>query len=291
MHGHQPILETGFEQLPTSQPLVEHPNTLEPVGLLADAFRQDGFRIIAVEHLCCQLSLLGKQSLEGINHALHEQGAKLIGGHTMEGRQHSTGPAELDLQISLSVFGSTPQGLQPWSKGPVQHGDLILMSRAIGSGILFAAAMQGIADPIHVDQALDTMAISQHRVLEALLDISQLDPQAIHACTDVKGFGLLGHLNEMLAASNVQSVELWTDRIPTFHGVRSLLKQGIQSTLAPANRRALSTIGKSIHLPSPTSEENLLIDPQTCGPLLLACSQKSAEQLIHQGWHHIGQVL
>ena len=290
MHGHQPILETGFEQLPTSQPLVEHPNTLEPVGLLADAFRQDGFRIIAVEHLCCQLSLLGKQSLEGINHALHEQGAKLIGGHTMEGRQHSTGPAELDLQISLSVFGSTPQGLQPWSKGPVQHGDLILMSRAIGSGILFAAAMQGIADPIHVDQALDTMAISQHRVLEALLDISQLDPQAIHACTDVKGFGLLGHLNEMLAQATYRALSSGLIAFPPFTAFVHCSNKA-SSTLAPANRRALSTIGKSIHLPSPTSEENLLIDPQTCGPLLLACSQKSAEQLIHQGWHHIGQVL
>lgn len=243
-----------------------------------------------------QISLLS-QTLSGIEQALKEQGAKLLGGHTMESRQRPTNNPALDLQLSLSVIGSTPKNSEPWSKGPLKAGDILLLSRSIGSGILFAGAMQNQAVPAHLDRALKTMATSQHLILENLFMLSEAYPGCIHACTDVTGFGLLGHLNEMLASSKQREAELLIDYIICFEGVHGLVKKGIQSTLAPGNQRSLNSIGTTVHLNSEINNpehssyfKSILVDPQTCGPMLISCTNSAANHLVNQGWSKIGIV-
>ena len=249
-----------------------------------------------------QVTLLS-QTMAGVRSALNEQGASLIGGHTLESRQASTSPAAIDLQVSLSVTGDTPTGHKAWNKGGIQAGDQLLLSRPIGTGVLFAASMQGSSSVQVLDQALVQMQTSQHSILEQLLNLQEQNPGCIHACTDITGFGLLGHLNEMVAASNPVTIELRIDQIPVLPGTMELLQAGFTSTLAPANRRSLETLGNQVRAITTYGNqynkldpalETLLIDPQTCGPLLISVAPAIAQTLLlHQSkcWWSIGTAI
>ena len=238
-----------------------------------------------------QVNLLS-QTLAGVRSALNEQRASLIGGHTIESRQASTSPAAIDLQVSLSMTGATPSGHKPWGKGGIQPDDQLLLSRPIGTGVLFAAAMQGAGTANDLDQALIQMQTSQHLTLAQLLDLQERKPGSIHACTDITGFGLLGHLNEMVAASDRIAIDLNIEHIPVLPGAMEMLQAGFASTLAPANRRALASLGIQVHATNSlgcrsnnldSAFETLLIDPQTCGPLLISVAPEIAEALLD---HH-----
>ena len=224
------------------------------------------------------------QTLAGVHTALEEQGATLIGGHTLEARSDAPQPAELGLQLSLTVNGHSDA---PWKKGGIQPGDALLLSRPLGTGVLFAAAMAGAADPAVIDAVLSTMASSQHRLL-ALLHQHRSD---IHACTDITGFGLLGHLGEMLSASTPLQLTLFGDAIPAYPQALELLEQGHASSLAPSNRRSWHWLDTAVQLQGAASRGRLelLVDPQTCGPLLLACPESTAATLVSAGpWTQIG---
>ena len=227
------------------------------------------------------------QTLAGIRSVLGEQGAELIGGHTMESRSASPVPASLGVQITLTVNGDSPQS--PWLKSGLQPGDALLISRPLGTGVLFAGAMSGATKAAELDAALQTMTCSQHTLIE------QIEPirEGIHACTDITGFGLLGHLGEMLQNSPGLTVELDGSAIPAYPGALELLERGLSSTLAPSNRAAWRWLEGPVQLKQPPSAGllELLVDPQTCGPLLLACSNEAATKLTQNGpWLQIGSA-
>ncbi len=227
------------------------------------------------------------QTLAGIRSVLAEQGAELIGGHTMESRSASPVPASLGVQITLTVNGSSPK--TPWLKTGLRPGDALLISRPLGTGVLFAGAMTGTTKATDLDAALKGMACSQHLLLE------QIEPirESIHACTDITGFGLLGHLGEMLQNSPGLTVELDGSAIPTYSGALELFERGISSTLAPSNRAAWQWLEGPVQLKQHPSASllELLVDPQTCGPLLLACSSETAAQVTQNGtWLKIGSA-
>ena len=225
------------------------------------------------------------QTLAGVQSVLVEQGASLIGGHTLESRGSTPSPTSLGLQVGLSVNG---QSSTPWSKGGIQPGDALLLSRPLGVGVLFAAAMAGVAKPMDVEAALNTMNQSQHHLVAAL----QNHGADIHACTDVTGFGLLGHLGEMVQGSKPITIHLWPHRIPAHPGALGLFEQGLASSLAPANRDAWSWLEGPIQLTQSPSQAclELLVDPQTCGPLLVACTAAAAKRLTAKGsaWIQVG---
>ena len=247
------------------------------------------------------------QTLSGLRSAFEPQGAQLIGGHTLEARSEAPTPLSLGLQVSLSVNGKRPA--QPWSKGGLQAGDQLLLSRPLGTGVLFAAAMAGAAEPEDLDHALAQMGTSQHPIVAQLQARISLDAKEQPSCTDVTGFGLLGHLGEMLQASHTSlQVVLDASAIPALPGALTLLKAKHASSLAPANRRAWALLDPSHEQPAKvilasagcgfSAEDRqamleLLVDPQTCGPLLLSCSEAMAEALLHANeteWHRIGVV-
>ncbi len=242
---------------------------------------------------------LMSQTLAGICSALEEQNASLLGGHTMESRQPSQEPYGLDLQVSLSVIGRSRPNQHVWGKGPIHPEDELLLSRSLGTGILFAAAMQGRCQGRWMDAALKQLAQSQHHRLQELQEINDATASKIHACTDVTGFGLLGHLNEMIHASPRIQVELNANQIPLMEGVQTLLEEGIASTAAPSNREAWRSLGTTVFLKEEENMENhrshqttqeLLIDPQTCGPLLVSCNSLAAEKLTLNNWISIGKA-
>jgi selenide, water dikinase len=222
------------------------------------------------------------QTLAGVRSVLGPLGARLLGGHTLEGRDG----AGLSLALTVNgrvAAGPWPKG--PWPKGPLRPGDVLLLSRPIGTGVLFAAAMVGAARPTWIDAALAVMQQSQAPLVELLA------AHGCHACTDITGFGLLGHLGEMVAAGAPGAqggrvrVELDAAAVPALPGVVELLERGFASSLAPANAAALALLGGAIRLrgsgvdpggiPS-AARQGLLIDPQTCGPLLAALPAERA---------------
>jgi selenide,water dikinase len=211
---------------------------------------------------------------------LEPLGALLLGGHTLEGRDGA------GLSLALTVNGRVAPGISspahPWPKGPLRPGDALLLSRSIGTGVLFAAAMAGAARPAWIDAALAVMQQSQAPLVELLA------AHGCHACTDITGFGLLGHLGEMVAAgapAEVLRLDLDATAVPALPGVLALLEQGFASSLAPANAASLSLLDCQIRLRAPgngpggpllAARQALLIDPQTCGPLLAALPAERA---------------
>ncbi len=254
------------------------------------------------------------QVLEGINSALTIQGAKLIGGHTLESRKISEEPYSLGIESSLIVNGIIDKKAYFWSKGGLKKGDQILISRPLGTGVIFSALMNGQVRPYILDTVLKEMNKSQHTIVNYINQLDNLNPHScvVSACTDITGFGLLGHLSEMLESTNIDRLKLSLepikitldlDKIPVYKGVIELIDKGYESTLAPSNQIFLRNIDgdKSLRFElrynndfANSSYNNILkvlLDPQTCGPLCISCSPIYAEKLIQQGpWKKIGFV-
>ena len=252
------------------------------------------------------------QTIAGIRSVLDPQKAVLIGGHTLEERNPAPDPCSLGLQLVLSVQGSPNNSL--WPKRGIKAGDQLLLSRPLGTGVLFAAAMAGAAAPADLDTALTQMQTSQHTLVEQLTALEQQHPGQLHAATDITGFGLLGHLGEMLGetAKDPEPLQIQLDAssIPALPGVMGLLDAGHASSLAHANRRAWSLLKPQTPTEQPppirlnlsgcnregknhSALLELLIDPQTCGPLLISVTPHFAAALQSQpdhGWHAIGRI-
>ena len=255
------------------------------------------------------------QVLEGINSALTIQGAKLIGGHTLESRKMSEEPFALGIESSLTVNGIIDHKEHFWSKGGMKKGDQILISRSLGTGIIFSAFMNGQIKPYIIDSVLQEMNKSQHETVNFINQLTNINPhiKIVNACTDITGFGLLGHLSEMLESTNIDQLKmnleplkiiLELDNIPVYDGVKELLDKGFESTLSPANEIFLKNNKENKDLRFEfisnvfTSNESfynnmlkILVDPQTCGPLVISCSSIYSERLIEEGpWIKIGFI-
>ncbi len=200
------------------------------------------------------------QTLAGVRSVLDPLGAALVGGHTLEGRDGA------GLALALTVNGRVAPAAH-WGKGPLRPGEALLLSRPLGSGVLFAAAMAGAAAPAWMEALLEAMQCSQAPLVPLLA------AHGCRACTDITGFGLLGHLGEMLDASGAGvAVELDAAAIAAYPGALELLERGFASSLAPANAAALALLEGPVRLVGAGGRglAGLLIDPQTCGPLLAA---------------------
>nr|WP_309502938.1 selenide, water dikinase SelD [uncultured Roseovarius sp.] len=173
---------------------------------------------------------------------LNAAGAELVGGHTTMGAE---------LTIGFTVTGT--RETMPLTVATAQAGDVLILTRPIGSGVILAADMAGQADGRAVAAALAIMAQPQDREAAVLAPVA-------HAMTDVTGFGLAGHVQTFCAASALDAT-LWQDAIPVYAGARALSDAGVSSTLMPANRADAPVAGV---------EDALLHDPQTAGGLLAA---------------------
>ena len=220
------------------------------------------------------------QCLSGVRSTAQELGGELLGGHSLQAITDPDlhQPLALQLSLGVSVHGRVPTQ-QRWHKGPLQPGQVLVLSRPLGSGVIMAAAQANGTPSAWVDQALDVMSQSQQ-------DLVPLFRQhGCHACTDVTGFGLLSHLGEMVQASppGIQ-VQLDPEKIPAYDGALELLRAGYKSTLAPDNASSTLELGTTgaIQLRSEPGSalRGLLIDPQTCGPLLAAVPGDQAAALL-----------
>jgi selenide,water dikinase len=192
-------------------------------------------------------------------------GADVVGGHTSQGAE---------LTLGFTVTGLATRAL---TKAGAKVGDALILTKPLGSGTILAAEMaMAQVPPLMLGEVVVACFAQMRRPLGQAAAI--LAPHA-HAMTDVTGFGLAGHLVEMLDASGVGS-QLWLDQVPLMIGAEALAALGEHSSLAPANRAALLGRIRGEGLASPRGA--LLFDPQTCGGLLAAVPWDQAEGLTAQ---------
>ncbi|HIK55358.1 MAG TPA: selenide, water dikinase SelD [Synechococcales cyanobacterium M55_K2018_004] len=199
------------------------------------------------------------QLLSGALKTLHAAGAVLVGGHTTEGT---------DLAFGLVCNGlAHPDRLL--RKGGMAPGDVLILTKPLGTGTLFAADMQLQAKGRWIEAAIHSMLRSNQtaaRILQA---------HGATACTDVTGFGLLGHLAEMVSAAGV-AVEVELGAIPVLEGAIATTQQGYLSSLYPQNVQVAGLI-KNLEQVKAAPTFPLLFDPQTCGGLLASIPAATAD--------------
>ena len=158
------------------------------------------------------------------------------------------------------------------SKADLEPGDEIILTKPIGSGVLLAAAMQSLCRAEQFQSMVQQMLLSNQVALELL------QGEQVSGLTDVTGFGLAGHLLEMLRASEV-SADIVLDDIAIYDGVDSLTETaGIESTLTSQNREIENQIIVN-HIDAELTKFKALFDPQTCGGLLIGVSGNSEQVL------------
>ncbi len=191
--------------------------------------------------------------LLGASQVLREDGCSLVGGHS--------GEAE-EVALGFAVSGlADPEALT--RKSGSRPGDALILTKPLGTGIVLAGHMRGLTRASWLAAAIAQMCRTNASAARVFRD------HGVTACTDVTGFGLAGHLAEMTRASAVAAT-IWRDTVPVLPGALELAGQGIESTLAMENARAVPNL-------SAEPRERVLIDPQTSGGLLGSVPSGRAE--------------
>ena len=202
--------------------------------------------------------------MSGIAQSLEEQETVLAGGHSTEGMED---------HIAIVANGEVAEcGL--WKKNSPQPGDVLVLTKPLGTGVILAADVQLKASALAVDAAFHSMMQSNR---EAALLLSACSPSAV---TDVTGFGLLGHLLEMMQGDATPGAELSLQQVPLLDGALEIATNGIRSTLYPQLQSLLTQCDIADSLDP--ARLDLLLDPQTSGGLLIAMSASAARDFIHQ---------
>jgi selenide, water dikinase len=203
-----------------------------------------------------------REILRGGIDKMTEAGVPVIGGHSINDNEVKAGFAVTGLIHPDKIAANA--GARP--------GDRLILTKPLGTGVISFAAQIGRAPAGGPEAAAQSMARLNDRAAKLMLEF------AAHACTDVTGFGLAGHLGAMAAASKVD-VELFADDLPLLPGVWQCLSEGILSGAVERNRESF---GESL-----AAEENvppawidLCFDPQTSGGLLMAVAESAAEELL-----------
>ena len=204
------------------------------------------------------------QMMTGAVEVLNAAGCALVGGHTGEGRE---------LALGFAINGLIDEQMDGvMRKGGMLPGDVLLLTKPIGTGTLFAAHARHAAKGRWIDAALKSMVVSNQAGAQILR------AHGATACTDLTGFGLLGHLVEMTRPSGVDA-ELQLSALPLLDGAVECVEAGIVSSLQPANvrlRRALRNAEDFVKDP----RYPLLFDPQTAGGLLASVPADQASACI-----------
>ncbi len=186
----------------------------------------------------------------------------IVGGHTVDDPEPKYG---------LSVIGVVEPGKQV-SNANAQPGDVLVLSKPIGTGIITTAGKQGSADPDVMAGAVATMAALNRPAAQAMMRVG------VNSATDVTGFGLMGHLKSMVRGSGV-AAEINLSSVPLLPGVRELLDAGI----APGGtHRNVSSVADTVTWSDSLTEQDklLICDAQTSGGLLISIPAARQQDLV-----------
>jgi selenide, water dikinase len=212
--------------------------------------------------------------LSGGQSAMNEEGVIILGGHSVD---------DVEIKIGYAVTG-TVDPKYVITNAQSKPGDALILTKPIGTGAISTAIKRGIASSEAVKAAMNAMTTS------AALASREMQRAGAHACTDITGFGLLGHAYEMARASKVCLV-IDSAKVPLLPDVLDLIAQGML-TRGDKNNRVY--VGDTIEIREKVSSEmqSALFDPQTAGGLLISISPSKAKELVQriEGAVIIGEV-
>lgn len=240
-------------------PVVDDPHTygrIAAANALSDVYAMGGVPLSALNILCFPEGALPEWVLEAIlaggQDAVTESGALLVGGHSVRDKE---------LKFGMSVTGVVhPE--RCWTNAGAQPGDCLILTKALGTGVLTTALKRGVVDRAAIEPAVRSMAALNRGARDAAVE------GVVHGATDVTGFGLGGHGWEMARASGV-TLEFWWSSLPLLPGALEAAEAGAVPGGTKKNRRYPGD-RLTVDPACPSVATDLLLDPQTSGGLLLA---------------------
>lgn len=229
---------------------------------LSDIYAKGAIPRTAMNMVCFSpkqydLSLL-KEIIKGGIDKMKEAKVSLIGGHSVD---------DVEIKYGLSVTGIVHPEKLIRNKG-AEPGDLLILTKPLGAGVIVTAIKEGLADEGITKEAIEVMTQLNDKASELLLQVNA------HAATDVTGFGLIGHLSEML--DRALGVDLFLDEVPLISGTLELFESGVVSGGMTRNREFYA---KWVDDNRQDPRTNLLFDPQTSGGLLFAVDPTAIDSL------------
>ncbi len=251
-------------------PIVDDPYDFGAIAVanaVSDVYAMGGVPLLGL-NLACFPEDLPKEILyrilQGGADKAREAGLLVAGGHTIKDREPKYGMAVTGLIAPGDIL--TNSGAKP--------GDRLVLTKPLGTGIITTAGKAQQVERAVLEGAVNSMATLNHTASHAAQEVG------VNACTDVTGFGLIGHLHTMMTASGT-SAQLQLSAIPLLPGVRELVERGI---VPGGTRTNFDTVGQQTHWhPEVSDEEKLLLcDAQTSGGLLLSVPEERVEQLVRE---------
>jgi len=225
--------------------------------------------IVGFPTACEPLAVL-EEILQGGAAKVGEAGAVLAGGHSVQDEEPKYG---------LVVFGEVKRGHE-WRVDGVRGGDALLLTKALGTGIAATAIKAGLLGEADAASAAESMSLLNNPFLPGL-DSGLL--RAVHACTDVTGFGFAGHALDMLGgAERGMSLRLDAASLPVLPGVLGMASMGMIPAGSYANR---GHCGARVQIAATGDRRareiaDIIFDPQTSGGLLLSVDPAAADELL-----------
>lgn len=251
-------------------PVVDDPYTFGQIAAtnsLSDVYAMGGSPVTAMNIVCFPTCLpmdILKEILRGGADKVAEAGAIVVGGHSVKDDEPKFG---------LSVLGMVHPKKVTTNSG-AKIGDKLILTKPLGIGILNTAIKADLADEDAYNRAVFSMSYLNRDACEAMMKIG------INGCTDITGFGLLGHAYEMAEASNV-SLEIWSDYLPIIKDSIDFAKMGIIPAGAYNNADYMENrvcISESIK----QEIRDIMFDPQTSGGLLISVPEEHFEELMEE---------
>ena len=232
---------------------------------LSDVYAMGGRPLVALNVVgfpaALAAEMLGDVLRGGYDKAA-EANCLIVGGHTVDDNEPKYG---------LSVVGLVEPGRQV-TNAAAQPGDVLVLTKPLGTGIVATGCKAGVAPPGSVETAVEIMATLNRSASEAMMEVG------VNACTDVTGFGLMGHLTGMLRASGV-SAEISASAAPVLPGVDALLAQGVAPGGTHRNEAGVADYVEWDE--SVTANQRLLLcDAQTSGGLLISVPEERLSRLL-----------
>ncbi len=249
-------------------PIVDDPylfGQIAATNSLSDVYAMGGKPVIAMNIVgfpkYLDIKILG-EILKGGADKVKEAGALLIGGHSVEDDEPKYG---------LSVTGFVHPEKVITNSG-AKPGDVLILTKPLGSGILSTAIKADLLEKEVVDRAVKVMNTLNREAAEGMLQVK------VNACTDVTGFGLIGHVFEMAKGSGMTFV-IESEKVPVIEGTFDMAGMGIIPGGAYKN---MGFVGNEASFAESVSidRQNVLYDPQTSGGLLISLSEAEAEKLL-----------